>query len=96
MARLALTHWRRSAAQNNLDALVKVGDYYYHGLGISDEPETVRLEKAARYYRLVADTQFSGLALWNLGWMYEYGYGVSQVSAYSYLRVPRAEHGTGF
>ena len=31
-ARLALTQWIRSAAQRNVDALVKVGDYYYHGL----------------------------------------------------------------
>ncbi|KAI9508559.1 hypothetical protein F5148DRAFT_1195612 [Russula earlei] len=77
-ARLALTQWTRSAAQNNIDALVKVGDYYYHGLGVPNEPETVRWEKAAGYYRSAADTQFSALAMWNLGWMYEHGYGVPQ------------------
>jgi SEL1 protein len=95
-AKLALTQWTRSAAQNNIDALVKVGDYYYHGLGVPDEPENVRWEKAAGYYRSAADTQVSALAMWNLGWMYEHGYGVPQVSAYSYLGAPRAEHGTGF
>jgi TPR repeat protein len=79
-ARLALTQWTRSAAQNNVDALVKVGDYYYHGLGVPDEPENVRWEKAAGYYRSAADTQISALAMWNLGWMYEHGYGVPQVS----------------
>ena len=95
-AKLALTQWTRSAAQNNIDALVKVGDYYYHGLGVPDEPENVRWEKAAGYYRSAADTQVSALAMWNLGWMYEHGYGVVQVSAYSYLRALKAELGTGF
>lgn len=75
-ARLALTQWTRSAAQRNFDALVKVGDYYYHGLGVADEPETVRWEKAARYYQSAAETQMSALAMWNLGWMYENGIGV--------------------
>jgi len=78
-ARLALTQWIRSAAQTNVDALVKVGDYYYHGLGVSDTGETTRLEKAARYYQSAADTQMSALAMWNLGWMYENGVGLPQV-----------------
>lgn len=95
-ARLALTQWTRSAAQNNVDALVKVGDYYYHGLGVPNEPESVRWEKAAGYYRSAADTQISALAMWNLGWMYEHGYGVPQVCMYFYLRVPKIEHRIGF
>ncbi|EJF57566.1 HCP-like protein [Dichomitus squalens LYAD-421 SS1] len=77
-ARLALTQWIRSAAQRNVDALVKVGDYYYHGLGVPDESESVRWEKAAGYYQSAADTQMSALAMWNLGWMYENGIGVPQ------------------
>lgn len=77
-ALLALTQWTRSAAQRNIDALVKVGDYYYHGLGVPDEPEALRWEKAAKYYQSAADTQFSALAMWNLGWMYENGIGVPQ------------------
>ncbi|CCM01008.1 uncharacterized protein FIBRA_03056 [Fibroporia radiculosa] len=77
-ARLALTQWTRSAAQRNIDALVKVGDYYYHGLGVPDEPEALRWEKAAGYYQSAADTQMSALAMWNLGWMYENGIGVPQ------------------
>lgn len=77
-ARVALTQWTRSAYQNNVDALVKVGDYYYHGLGVPDEAEAVRWEKAAGYYQSAADTQFSALAMWNLGWMYENGVGVTQ------------------
>lgn len=78
-ARLALTQWIRSAAQRNVDSLVKVGDYYYHGLGVPEEPETVRWEKAAGYYQSAADTHMSALAMWNLGWMYENGIGVPQV-----------------
>ncbi|KAG1721409.1 hypothetical protein EDB19DRAFT_1898333 [Suillus lakei] len=77
-ARLALTQWTRSAAQQNIDALVKVGDYYYHGLGVPDEPEALRWEKAAKYYQSAADTQISALAMWNLGWMHENGIGVPQ------------------
>jgi len=78
-ARSALTQWTRAATQRNIDALVKVGDYYYHGLGVLDEPEKSRLEKAARYYQSASDTQLSALAMWNLGWMYENGIGVAQV-----------------
>lgn len=78
-AKLALTQWIRAAAQRNIDALVKVGDYYYHGLGVAEEPEQSRLEKAARYYQSASDTQLSALAMWNLGWMYENGVGVPQV-----------------
>lgn len=95
-ARLALTQWTRSAAQNNVDALVKVGDYYYYGLGVPNEPENVRWEKAAGYYQSAADTQTSALAMWNLGWMYEHGYGVLQVSIYSYLRALELSTGIGF
>jgi SEL1 protein len=81
--RLALTQWTRAAGQRNVDALVKVADYYYHGLGISDVAETAsdtrtRLEKAARYYQSAADTYLSALAMWNLGWLYENGVGVDK------------------
>ena len=80
-AQLALTQWIRSASQRNVDALVKVGDYYYYSLGVSDEPEIERWEKAAGYYHRAVETQVSALAMWNLGWMYENGRGVPQVSA---------------
>ncbi|TFK26490.1 HCP-like protein [Coprinopsis marcescibilis] len=78
-ASLALTQWIRAAGQRNIDALVKVGDYYYHGLGVSSQESLQsRVEKAARYYQSAADTQTSALAMWNLGWMYENGIGVPQ------------------
>lgn len=82
IARLALTQWTRGAAQRNIDALVKVGDYYYHGFGVTGETEQSRLEKAARYYQSASDTQVSALAMWNLGWMYENGIGVPQVNSF--------------
>jgi len=78
-AALALTHWTRSAAQRNIDALVKVADYYYHGLGVPEQEQATRLETAARYYQSAADTQVSALAMWSLGWMYENGIGMPQV-----------------
>ncbi|KAJ1306301.1 hypothetical protein OPQ81_011000 [Rhizoctonia solani] len=52
--RLALQHYTRSAAQRNVDALVKVADYHFYAV----------------------DTQVSALAMWNMGWCYEYGVGV--------------------
>ncbi|KZT59631.1 HCP-like protein, partial [Calocera cornea HHB12733] len=77
-ARAALVYWTRSAAQNNIDALVKVGDYHYHGLGIGDALAPERLEQAAGYYQSAVESQLSALAMWNLGWMYENGLGIPQ------------------
>lgn len=76
-----MTHWSRSAAQRNVDALVKVGDYYFYGLGVDNESESTRWEKAASYYHSAASTQVSAVAMWDLGWMYENGIGVTQVRA---------------
>lgn len=82
-----LTLWMRSAAQDNADAMVKVGDYYYAGIGPGEngtaavpanaasaagEPDYA---KALAYYQTAADKQ-SAMAYWNLGYMYENGLGV--------------------
>ncbi|BGP36845.1 ERAD-associated protein [Rhodotorula kratochvilovae] len=74
--RLALTYWTRSAAQDNVDALVKMGDYYFSGLGTEDR--VPQREKAAGCYQSAATTRFSAMAMWNLGWMHETGQGVPQ------------------
>ncbi|WVQ80103.1 hypothetical protein IAT38_002204 [Cryptococcus sp. DSM 104549] len=66
-----LALWVRSAAQDNVDALVKVGDHYYQ----SPNPS---YDRAAAYYQTAADTQTSAMAYWNLGFMYENGQGVKQ------------------
>lgn len=75
--RLALVHWTRSAAQRNVDAMVKMGDYYFHGIGTAN-PGQPAYEKAAACYSAAADRGVSALAYWNLGWMYENGIGVAR------------------
>ncbi|BGP12880.1 hypothetical protein JCM10213_005166 [Rhodosporidiobolus nylandii] len=74
--RLALAYWTRSAAQDNVDALLKMGDYYYAGIGTEDGAP--QLEKAAGCYQSAATSRFSALAMHNLGWMHEVGKGVPQ------------------
>lgn len=74
--RLALTYWTRSAAQDNIDALVKMGDYYLEGYGTSSGQ--AQPEKAAACYQTATNTHLSAMAMWNLGWMHENGIGVSQ------------------
>lgn len=75
--RLALVHWTRSAAQSNVDAMVKMGDYYFHGIGTGN-PGQPAYVKAAACYSAAADKGVSALAYWNLGWMYENGIGVAR------------------
>lgn len=74
--RLALTHWTRSAAQDNIDALVKMGDYYLSGLGSHSGDS--QPEKAAACYQTASNMHISALSMWNLGWMHENGIGVSK------------------
>lgn len=69
---LALIYWSRSANQNNVDSRVKMGDYYYKGIGTP-----IDYERAVLCYRVAAEFQ-SPLAYWNLGWMYENGIGVAK------------------
>lgn len=88
---LAMRYWVRSAAQDNVDAMVKVGDLYCEcirckgellltadsGLvNATEKADGSSMELAATYYQTAADTQFSAMAYWNLGWMYEMGKGV--------------------
>ncbi|ORX35868.1 hypothetical protein BD324DRAFT_629317 [Kockovaella imperatae] len=71
-----LRWWIRSAAQDNVDSMVKVGDIYYAGGDLPPHPDYDHMELAANYYQTAADTQTSAMAYWNLGWMYEQGMGV--------------------
>lgn len=50
-----------------------MGDYYFRGIGTP-----VDYEKAAACYRIAAEVELSPMAMWNLGWMYENGLGVTQ------------------
>ena len=73
-AALALIYWTRSAKQNNVDSLLKMGDYYLLGHGSPADTD-----KASTCYHTAAETHHSAQALWNLGWMHENGIGpVSQ------------------
>lgn len=67
----AVVYWSRSARQNNVDSLVKLGDYYYHGISTP-----VNHEIAVECYRMAAEIGQSPMAMWNLGYMYENGLGV--------------------
>jgi SEL1 protein len=70
---LALLYFSRSARQSNIDALIKLGDYYYNGYGTpSNLPDT---ERAAACYQAAAESLQSAQAFWNLGWMHENGIG---------------------
>lgn len=55
------------------------------GVGLATDED--QFEKAAAVYQSAADTQTSAVAFWNLGWMYENGLGVPQVSVHEILRV---------
>lgn len=70
---LALRYYTRSAAQQNLVALVKAGDFHLRGFGTEPDPE-----KAVSLWTTAADSRMVPLALWNLGWSYENGVGVEQ------------------
>lgn len=65
--------------------MVKLGDYYYHGLGVN-EPDVLLKEKAAGYYQSAIETH-SAVAMWNIGWMYENGIGVSQVCIVRFVDI---------
>ncbi|CAD6445418.1 27f8a0ef-c465-4a98-83bd-248810f2d51e [Sclerotinia trifoliorum] len=72
-SKLALLYWTRAAKQANIDALVKMGDYYLYGIGTP-----VDLEKAAACYTAASEFPQSAQALYNLGWMHENGVGLDQ------------------
>ncbi|KKA26203.1 hypothetical protein TD95_000051 [Thielaviopsis punctulata] len=71
--RLAMVYWTRSSMQGNIDATVKVGDYYYYGIGRDKD-----LVQAGNWYGLAAEHSASAQALWNLGYMHENGLGLKQ------------------
>ena len=68
-----------------MDARVKMGDYYYYlkpstsSSWWNSNLNSTNYQKAASYYQVAADTQYSTLAMWNLGYLHEWGIGVDQV-----------------
>ncbi|KAG5440819.1 hypothetical protein PCK2_000118, partial [Pneumocystis canis] len=77
---LSLIYYTRAAKQNNVDAMVRIGDYYLEGIGTKADPS-----KAIKCFMSAADTGMSALALWNLGWIYQF----SQNKAYRNISVLR-------
>ncbi|KAG0006288.1 ERAD-associated protein [Modicella reniformis] len=80
---MALVYWTRSANQGDVDARVKMGDYYFTGIGTE-----VDYKKATACYQVAAEAESSAMAMWNLGWMHENGVGVTKLNAryiWSYL-----------
>jgi SEL1 protein len=79
---LALALYTRSAKQQNVDSLIKAGDYYLAGHSTTSAPLTLQstaeapnLEKATTCYQTAAEAHRSAQALWNMGWMHENGIG---------------------
>lgn len=65
--------YKLAAMQGNIDANLKIGDFYYYGKG--DHP--VDYVKASAHYSL-ASKKANAQAMFNLGIMYEHGVGVQQ------------------
>lgn len=72
----ALMYWSRAAGQGYSAALVKLGDYYYYGLGTKVDYET-----AAMHYKFASENHNNAQALFNLAYMHEHGLGMEQVCA---------------
>lgn len=70
---LALIYWTRSARQGNIDAYVKMGDYFLNGIGT-----TADVDKAVQCYTQASEYHQSAQALYNMGWMHENGLGLNQ------------------
>ncbi|PNW85669.1 hypothetical protein CHLRE_03g197400v5 [Chlamydomonas reinhardtii] len=69
---LAFSLYKQSAAQSNVHSLLCMGDSYFYGRGV--EQDWVR--SAALYYE--AYQERSAEAMFNLGFMHEFGVGVPQ------------------
>jgi SEL1 protein len=68
-ARRALELFRDAAQQGSADAHLKLGDFYYSGVGTSEN-----VNKSAACYWLASDMRHPQ-ATFNLGWMYQRGAG---------------------
>lgn len=61
----AFEYFKKSGEQRNSFSLLKIGDYYYYGLGVE-----INYEKAALFYQLASD-QGNAQAMFNLGYMHQ-------------------------
>lgn len=63
-----------SAEQGNVEARVKIGDYYYYAVGGIKEPD---FKQAAHHYKKATEYR-NTQAMFNLGYMHEHGMGLPQ------------------
>eukprot|EP01080_Neovahlkampfia_damariscottae_P004750 gene4750-8332_t len=68
----SLTFHQMAADQNHVASLVKLGDFYYYGIGTK-----VDIEKSLMNYRKASDMR-NAQAVFNLGYMHELGIGLKQ------------------
>lgn len=69
----ALVYWNRAALQGYHLARLKLGDYYYYGLGTS-----VDYQQAASHYKYATDIAHNPQAMFNLAYMHEQGLGLKR------------------
>lgn len=65
----ALAAYQRSAQQGNVAAELKIGDYYFYGLGTA-----VNYRSAVAHYRAASEAR-NAQAMFDLGYMHEHGIG---------------------
>lgn len=70
---LAINFYKMSYDQGSMRACLKLGDYYFYGHGGLE----VNMEISAQYYQVAADHHVAQ-AMWNLGYMHEYGLGIEK------------------
>lgn len=73
LRRRAIIWWNYAANHGETQALINLGDYFYHGWGIG---KTLPLTAAAFYHKAIDNR--SPQAAFNLGYLYQYGIGVSK------------------
>lgn len=71
-AQLAISMYKKAAAQGNHEALLQVGDSYYYGKGVPRD-----WTRAAQMYTEASQHRVAQ-ASYNLGFMHEYGAGLPQ------------------
>eukprot|EP00938_MAST-03A_sp_MAST-3A-sp1_P006573 g6573.t1 len=65
----------RAASQGNVMAKLRLGDWYYYDLGGSASDSDNNLKHSVSYYRSASLSQ-SSQAMFNMGFMYQFGMGV--------------------
>ena len=65
----------RAASQGNVMAKLKLGDWYFYDLGNSSSDSDNHLKHSVSYYRSASLSQ-SSQAMFNMGFMYQFGIGV--------------------